>query len=71
MIESGLNELMTKSILGCLLIAVVSCLPGGYASAQQASETPLTNAAVIKLVKAGINETTIISIITSSATRFT
>jgi hypothetical protein len=70
MIESGLNELMTKSILGCLLIAVVSCLPGGYASAQQASETPLTNAAVIKLVKAGFKEKTIISIITSRANRF-
>ena len=70
MIESGLNDLITKSILGCLLIAIVSCLPGGYASAQQASETPLTNAAVIKLVKAGFKEKTIISIITSRANRF-
>jgi len=70
MIESGLNDLMAKSILGCLLIAMVSCLPGGCASAQQVSETPLTNAAVIKLVKAGFKEKTIISIINSRPNRF-
>jgi hypothetical protein len=70
MIESGLNDLMAKSILGLLLIAIVSYLPGGYASAQQASETPLTNAAVIKLVKAGFKEKTIISIINSRPNRF-
>src|SRR5215471_11769775 len=40
------------------------------ASAQQSSEEPLTNAAVVRLVKAGFKEKTIISIINSRANRF-
>lgn len=70
MIERGWNYVISKSIRSFLFIAIVSCLSAGYASAQQASETPLTNAAVIKLVKAGFKEKTIISIITSRPNRF-
>ena len=70
MIESGLHDVLAKRARDFLFIAIVFCLPGGYASGQQASETPLTNAAVIKLVKAGFKEKTIISIITSRPNRF-
>jgi hypothetical protein len=41
-----------------------------YAFSQQAAEAPLTNDAVVKLVKAGFKEKTIISIINSRPNRF-
>ena len=50
--------------------ATLICLLCSYSFAQQGSETPLTNAAVVKLVKAGFKERTIISIINSRPNRF-
>jgi len=51
-----------------LLLIVLSC---NYVWAQSAdSNTPLTNAAVVKLVKAGFKEKTVITIIDSRPVRF-
>ena len=51
-----------------LLFIVLSC---NYVCAQSAdSNTPLTNAAVVKLVKAGFKEKTVITIIDSRPVRF-
>lgn len=51
------------ALLGCLLVTAT-------VSAQQPSETPLSNTSVIKLVKAGFKEKTIIAIIHSRPNRF-
>jgi hypothetical protein len=51
------------ALLGCLLAPVAL-------HAQQPSEAPLSNAAVIKLVKAGFKEKTVIAIISSRPNRF-
>jgi len=53
-----------------IFAATLMCLSCSYASAQQSPETPLTNAAVVKLVKAGFKEKTIISIIYNRRNRF-
>jgi hypothetical protein len=53
-----------------LLVAALSCLFSHAALAQQTSDVPLTNAAVIKLVKAGFKEKTIIAIINSRPNHF-
>jgi len=50
-----------------LLLIVLSC---SYVWAQSADSTPLTNAAVVKLAKAGFKEKTIITIIASRPARF-
>src|ERR1700738_3692949 len=51
-----------------LLFIVLSC---NYVSAQSPdSNTPLTNAAVVKLIKAGFKEKTVITIIDSRPVRF-
>jgi hypothetical protein len=52
-----------------LALALVSCL-GHPAIAQQKTETPLTNSAVIKLVRAGFKEKTVIAIIRSRPAQF-
>lgn len=54
----------TLLILVCLGLCCLN------SSAQTASDDPLTNSAVVKLVKANFKEKTIISIIGSRATRF-
>lgn len=60
-----------KSILVKLtLIAVISCAGAWSLSAQQFSEPPLTNAAVVKLVRAGFREKTVIAIIRNRPNRF-
>lgn len=51
------------ALLGCLLVTAT-------VSAQQPSEAPLSNTSVIKLVKAGFKEKTIIAIIHSRPNRF-
>ena len=57
------------SIKLSLVLALLFCL--SYpASAQQSRETPLTNAAVIKLVRAGFKEKTVIAIIRSRPAQF-
>ena len=52
-----------------LILALFCCLTD-TALAQQKSEAPLTNAAVIKLVRAGFKEKTVIAIIRSRPTQF-
>jgi hypothetical protein len=60
-----------KNILFRLVsITVVCCASSLFLPAQQSPETPLTNAAVIKLVRAGFKEKTVIAIIHSRANRF-
>jgi hypothetical protein len=57
------------SIKLSLMLALFCCL--SYpALAQQSRETPLTNAAVIKLVRAGFKEKTVIAIIRSRPAQF-
>jgi hypothetical protein len=52
-----------------LILALLSCL-SCPAWAQQKTETPLTNSAVIKLVRAGFKEKTVIAIIRSRPAQF-
>src|SRR3954463_14709896 len=52
-----------------LTLAIFSCLSFS-ALAQQRTEAPLTNSAVIKLVRAGFKEKTVIAIIHSRPTQF-
>ncbi len=60
-----------KTTLGKLiLITVICCVASLPAPAQQSYEPPLTNAAVVKLVRAGFKEKTVITIIHSRPTRF-
>lgn len=60
-----------KSILfRTLSITVVCCAASLSLYAQQSPEAPLTNTAVIKLVRAGFKEKTVIAIIHSRANRF-
>src|SRR5215211_7336902 len=54
-----------------LALVMVLCFVSGVAAlAQQRSEAPLTNAAVIKLVRAGFKEKTVIAIIHSRPSSF-
>jgi hypothetical protein len=57
------------SIKLTLMLALFSCLSFS-AFAQQKTETPLTNSAVIKLVRAGFKEKTVIAIIRSRPSQF-
>jgi hypothetical protein len=53
-----------------LLLALCAVLSFSAAAQQQAYEAPLTNASVVKLVRAGFKEKTIIAIIRSRPNRF-
>ena len=53
-----------------LLICLGVGTSGSAAKAQQGTEQPLTNAAVIKLVRAGFKEKTVVAIIRSRPARF-
>lgn len=53
-----------------VLVAALCLASGATAQAQQRSEAPLTNAAVIKLVRAGFKEKTVIAIIRSRPSSF-
>lgn len=60
-----------KSILVRLtLAAVICCVASSASPAQQMSEAPLTNGAVVKLVRAGFKEKTVIAIIHNRPSRF-
>jgi hypothetical protein len=61
-------KLWTIRILSALVISTVMCWQ--TATAQQSAEAPLTNAAVVKLVRAGFKEKTVIAIIRSRPNRF-
>ena len=60
-----------KSLLGLVLLAVVALVNSSVSHAQQnQSNTPLNNAAVVKLAKAGFKDKTIISIISARLPNF-
>ncbi|HEV3468470.1 MAG TPA: hypothetical protein VG148_04060 [Pyrinomonadaceae bacterium] len=58
-----------KFYLG-LVVLVVVLMSGSPARAQGGSEAPLTNASVVKLVRAGFREKTVIAIIRARPARF-
>jgi len=60
---------MQRALIHLVLLLISTFASGGAAYAQQ-SETPLTNAAVVKLVRAGFKEKTVIAIIRSRSNRF-
>jgi hypothetical protein len=61
---------MKKILIRLTLVAVISCAAAISSQAQQSSEAPLTNAAVVKLVRAGFREKTVIAIIRNRPNRF-
>lgn len=61
---------MKNILVRLVLIAVIGCAAAVSFYAQQAPVAPLTNAAVVKLVRAGFKEKTVIAIIHSRASRF-
>ena len=60
---------MKKNFIRLVLIAA-ACCAGAVAPKAQQPETPLTNAAVVKLVRAGFKEKTIITIVNNRPNRF-
>jgi hypothetical protein len=61
---------MKSSLIKLALVLALCLVPAAAARAQQRPEAPLTNAAVIKLVRAGFKEKTVIAIIRSRASSF-
>jgi hypothetical protein len=62
---------MTRSLLASLfLCSVLALLPENAFPQSNQNEPPLTNAAIVKLTKAGFKEKTIISIISARTPRF-
>jgi hypothetical protein len=61
---------MKKMLIKLSLTLALLCSLSYPAFAQQSRETPLTNAAVIKLVRAGFKEKTVIAIIRSRPAQF-
>lgn len=61
---------MKNIIVKLTSIAVLSCAVCLSSRAQQSYEPPLTNAAVVKLVRAGFREKTVIAIIRNRPSRF-
>jgi hypothetical protein len=62
---------MKNILVRLTLTAIICCVASLPSPAQQLSETPLTNAAVVKLVRAGFKEKTVIAIIHNRPNRFT
>jgi hypothetical protein len=61
---------MKNVLVRLTLIAVICCAAFSSSDAQQLPQAPLTNAAVVKLVRAGFKEKTVIAIIHSRPNRF-
>jgi hypothetical protein len=61
---------MKSTLVRLTLIAIIGCGASLSSPAQQMAEAPLTNAAVVKLVRAGFKEKTIIAIIHNRPSRF-
>ncbi|MDT4969148.1 MAG: hypothetical protein QOJ64_3885 [Acidobacteriota bacterium] len=61
---------MKELIIKLSLIVTAFCTVGAVAFAQQKPETPLDNSAVIKLVRAGFKDKTVIAIIRSRPAQF-
>ena len=64
-----MNPLSKSSRRSLATISILFCLTSLAVRAQQ-SEAPLTNASVVKLVRAGFKEKTVIAIIHSRVSRF-
>ena len=60
---------MKNILLRLAIVSLICCLAALHVHAQQA-EAPLTNAAVVKLVRAGFREKTVIAIIHNRPNRF-
>ncbi len=61
---------MKSIIVRLTLITTICCLASLSSQAQQSAEVPLTNSAVVKLVRAGFKEKTVIAIIRNRPNRF-
>ncbi|MDQ6653224.1 MAG: hypothetical protein M3Y84_10820 [Acidobacteriota bacterium] len=61
---------MRNILVRLVVIAAIGCAASASFCAQQLPQVPLTNAAVVKLVRAGFKEKTVIAIIHSRASRF-
>src|SRR5258706_4797191 len=60
---------MKPNLIRLLIVSLICCMAALPAQAQQA-ETPLTNAAIIKLVRAGFKEKTVVALIHNRPNRF-
>jgi hypothetical protein len=60
---------MNRILIRLAIVSLICCTAALPAHAQQ-SETPLTNAAIIKLVRAGFKEKTVVAIIHNRPNRF-
>jgi|KBSMisStaDraftv2_1062788.scaffolds.fasta_scaffold04909_4 hypothetical protein len=67
---SSISKSLLLIIRWSLIVMVFVAVFSSYAFGQQGSDGPLTNAAVVKLVKAGFKDKTIIAIIDSRPNRF-
>lgn len=61
---------MKRTLVRLTLTAIICCVASLFSPAQQLTEAPLTNAAVVKLVRAGFKEKTVIAIIHNRPSRF-
>ena len=61
---------MKRTLVKLTLTAIICCAAAWVTPAQQVPEAPLTNAAVVKLVRAGFKEKTVIAIIHNRPNRF-
>src|ERR1044071_5019198 len=61
---------LLRLVVAIVLCGAFSCFYLQPAQAQQSAEAPLTNAAIIKLVRAGFKEKTVIAIIRTRPSRF-
>jgi hypothetical protein len=61
---------MKSVVIKIILITIVACAASLSAPAQQSYEAPLTNASIVKLVRAGFREKTVIAIIRNRPNRF-
>jgi hypothetical protein len=59
-----------KLIHQAIVLLAICCFSTPLSTAQQGAETPLTNTSVIKLVRAGFKEKTVVAIIHSRPNRF-
>jgi hypothetical protein len=64
------EERMKSTLVRFILVATLCCAASFSSYGQQLPEAPLTNAAVIKLVRAGFKEKTVVAIIHSRPNHF-
>lgn len=62
--------IMLRSVIAKLTLGLIVLSAVAWTASAQSSEPPLTNASIVKLVRAGFKEKTVIAIIQSRANRF-